>query len=195
MHRFVCVVQDRLHSMKNFEIKLMLPTEEHRRQVEEYKQKFIDFPSEIPGVTIHGCGSLSTQSFDSWLQECNDHAQGKNLPDEYVPATQFLAIRKSDNKLVGTIQIRHALTPHLSRIGGHVGYSVAPDERNKGYAAQMLKLGLGECRKLGIERVRVSCVKENAASANVIKKCGGKYDGDAEHDDKVLERYWIELNS
>ena len=177
--------------MKDFEIKLIPPTEEHRQQVEEYKQKFADNPSEIPGVTIHGCGSLGTQSFDEWLAECNDHARGKNLPDGYVPATMFLGIRKVDGKLVGIFQIRHSLTPHLERIGGHVGYSVAPDERSKGYATQMLMLGLGECRKLGIKKVRVSCVKDNIQSAKVIKKCGGEFDGDAEFEGKVFERYWI----
>jgi len=177
--------------MKDFEIKLVLPADEHRGQVEEYKQKFVDFPSEIPGVTIHGCGSLGTQSFDLWLQECNDYRVGKNLPDGYVPATQFLAIRKADSKLVGMFQVRHALTPHLEKIGGHVGYSVAPDERGKGYATQMLRLGLEECRKLGIKKVRVSCVKDNVPSAKVIEKCGGEYDGDAEFEGKVLKRYWI----
>jgi len=81
----------------------------------------------------------------------------------------------------------------LEEIGGHIGYSVAPDERNKGYATQMLLLGLEECRKLGIGKVRVSCVKGNVASAKVIKSCGGEYDGDAKHEGKIFERYWIGL--
>jgi len=179
--------------MKNFELKLVLPMKKHRRHVEEYKQKFRDYPSGIVGVGIHGCGSLETKTFDVWLAECDDHRVGKNLPEGFVPATQFIAMRQADGKLVGMFQIRHALTLHLERIGGHVGYSVAPDERRKGYATQMLLLGLEECRKLGIDRVRISCVKENVASAKVIKKCGGVYDGDAEHEGKVFERYWINL--
>ena len=27
----------------------------------------------------------------------------------------------------------------------------------------------------------------------VIEKCGGKYDGDAEFDGKMFERYWIDI--
>ena len=183
--------------MKTFEINLMLPTAKHRHQVEEYKQKFLK-EKLISISLIPGTGSLENKTFDEWLAECDDHRVGKNLPQDFVPATQFIAIRKSDNKLVGMFQIRHALTPFLERIGGHIGYSVAPDERRKGYATQMLLLGLEECKKLGIEKVRISCIKENVASAGVIKKCGGEYDGDAEYDGviekyngKVFERYWI----
>ena len=173
-------------------LELILPTAAHRAQVEEFKQKFIDNPSEFASVGMHGSGSLGELTFDEWLQECNDYRAGKNLPQGYVPSTQFLAMRKTDNKLVGLFQIRHELTPHLERIGGHIGYSVAPDERCKGYATQMLRLGLQECKRLGIDRVRVTCVKDNVASARVILKNGGVFDGEAEHDNKVFQRYWID---
>ena len=179
--------------MKGFEIKLVLPTKKHRWQVEEYKKKFAH-EKMISVSLIPGCGSLENQTFEEWLRESDDHRVGKNLPEHYVPATQFLAVRKADGKLIGTFQVRHSLTPHLERIGGHVGYSVAPDERGKGYATQMLMLGLEECRKRGINKVRVSCVKANIPSGKVIKKCGGEYDGDAEFDGKVFERYWIDIS-
>jgi len=180
--------------MKTYEIELVLPTEKYSRQLEEYRQKFRDHVSEIGGVGMHGCGTLEQrENILEWLLECEDYRFGRSLYKGYVPATQFLAVRKADDKLVGMIQVRHALTEHLERIGGHVGYGVAPDERGKGYATDMLMLGLEECKKLGIDRVRVSCIKENIASEKVIKKCGGEYDGDAEHEGKVYNRYWINL--
>lgn len=175
------------------EIELMLPTMWHRWQVEEYAQKFKDHPSGVVGVNIHGCGSLGKISFNDWIQECDDHRVGKNLPTGYVPATQYIAIRKTDHKLVGMFQIRHSLTEFLERIGGHIGYSVAPDERRKGYATEMLRMGLELCKEIGMDRVRLSCVKPNIASAGVIEKCGGIYDGDAEHEGMVFKRYWINL--
>ncbi|MCL2586880.1 MAG: GNAT family N-acetyltransferase [Firmicutes bacterium] len=173
------------------ELELILPAQHHREQVEDYKRKFIAELSTISGVGIHGAGSLSDMSFDEWLTECEDHQAGRNLPEGFVPATQFIAIRKSDNKVVGTFAIRHSLTPHLERIGGHIGYSVAPDERRKGYATQMLQLGIDECKKLGIHQIRITCLKDNIASAGVIKKFNAIHDGDAEFDGKVLDRYWI----
>jgi len=182
-----------MENMKTLEIQLELPTMWHRWQVEEYVQKFKGQPSGVVGVNIHGCGRLGEISFNDWLQECDDHRAGMNLPVGYVPATQYIVTRKSDHKLIGMLQIRHSLTEFLERIGGHIGYSVAPDERRKGHATGMLMMGLDICRELGIKRVRVSCIKANIASAGVIKKCGGIYDGDAEHEGMVFERYWIVL--
>jgi len=174
-------------------IELIFPTKEYRDQIAEYAKKFADENTNIPGVGIHGAGDLAKLDVDTWLQQCVDYKKGRSLPDGFVPATQFLAVRKNDNKLVGMIAIRHSLTPHLLEIGGHVGYSVAPDERGKGYATQMLRLGLVECKKLGIERVRVTCKTTNQASESVIKKCGGEFDGTAEYEGLTFNRYWITI--
>ena len=176
------------------ELRLLLPRKKHRRAVEQYKQKFANESS------IYGSGDLDKLCFKDWLCNCKNFRTGKNLPTGFVASTQFLAMKISDKTLVGMITIRHALTPFLERLGGHIGYSVAPDERGKGYATAMLRLALGECRKLGIERARVTCERENRASAAVIKKCGGEYDGVAKYNGdiekfkgKTFERYWISL--
>ena len=39
----------------------------------------------------------------------------------------------------------------LAKYGGHIGYSVAPSEYRKDYAAEMLKIGLTKCKELGIK--------------------------------------------
>ncbi len=39
----------------------------------------------------------------------------------------------------------------LAKYGGHIGYSVAPSEYRKGYATEMLKIGLTKCKELGIK--------------------------------------------
>ena len=176
----------------NMDIKLILPSCEYAQQIEEFRSKFENEISDIAGAKIAGGGSLGDGiCVNEWIAQSEDYRNGRNLPEGFVSATQFLAVRPSDNKLVGVFAIRHELTPHLERIGGHIGYSVSPDVRRKGYATQMLRLGLLECEKLGIERVRITCVKENIASAGVIKKCGGVDDGEAEFDGKTFNRFWI----
>ena len=40
------------------------------------------------------------------------------------------------------VNIRHYLNEELSKFGGHIGYSIRPTERNKGYAHEQLKLAL-----------------------------------------------------
>ncbi|MBO7514572.1 MAG: GNAT family N-acetyltransferase, partial [Lachnospiraceae bacterium] len=72
---------------------------------------------------------------------------------------------------------------------------VAPSERRKGYATQMLAAALPIMKKLGIERALITCIKGNEGSRKTILKNGGVYESTVyEPDAKVeLERYWIEL--
>ena len=153
-------------------INLAIPTPAHRQQVETFKTQFLKTEPHIDGG-----GNLGVLEFDQWLQQVADHRQGKNLPDGYTPSTLFLAIRESDNKMVGVIQIRHDLIPPWKDIGGHIGYSTAPDERGKGYATEMLRLALPKCAELGLHEVWLTCVPENAASAKVITNNGGMFMG------------------
>ena len=173
-------------------LEFVLPAEEHRGQVEEYKRKFLDERRErLSSAVMPGCGNLEKMGVDEWLWACEDWRVGANLPEGFVPATQYLAIRKEDGKLIGMFQIRHHLNDFLEKIGGHIGYSVAPDERRKGYATDMLNMGIDKCKEMGIEKIVISCVRENKPSAAVIKKCGGKFEGRGKHEGKVFERYSI----
>lgn len=59
----------------------------------------------------------------------------------------------------------------------------------------MLRQVLPECRRLGIERVLISCVQGNEGSRRTILNNGGVYESTvylAERD-VCLERYWIDL--
>jgi predicted acetyltransferase len=85
-------------------------------------------------------------------------------------------VRESDSKIVGVIQIRHCFNEFLEKYAGHIGYSVCPSERKKGYATQMLRLALPECKSLGIKQVLICCVRGNEGSRKTILNNGGKYE-------------------
>ena len=66
-----------------------------------------------------------------------DWHEERNLPNGIVGSSLYLAIE--DEEIVGVIMLRHELNAYLERIGGHIGYSVAPDKRRKGIAKWMLE--------------------------------------------------------
>ena len=45
-----------------------------------------------------------------------------------MQSTQFVCERVSDGRIVGMLQVRLALNDYLLHYGGHIGYSVRPDE-------------------------------------------------------------------
>lgn len=106
-----------------------------------------------------------------------------------VPCSTFWYVMGED--YIGTLILRHRLTPELAEVGGHVGYHVVPAWRRQGHATRMLAAGLGECRGLGLGRVLVTCAAGNEPSRRVIMANGGVYDGRARGED----RFWIELGA
>ena len=104
---------------------LIRPTSEYASQIAQYRQEFLD-----AGDSMDGTGPLRrTSNPEEYIQICLDHEDPLKVPSHLVPATQFFFIRKSDNKLVGMIQVRHHFNDYLEKYAGHIGYSVRPSER------------------------------------------------------------------
>jgi predicted acetyltransferase len=92
---------------------------------------------------------------------------------------------------IGTVMIRHELTPQLRLDGGNIGYHVVPGQRRRGHATAMLAAACAWCRDLGLTEVLVTCSADNLASRRVIEANSGVLESDA--GDGVL-RYWIDLS-
>ena len=170
---------------------LTKPTIEYEAQIRAYRQAFLD-----RGDSMDGTSSLRRfEDPGEWIAYVNAQADPATLPEGRVPAAQYLYVRETDGRVVGMIDLRFAFNPYLERYGGNVGYSVAPDERRKGYATQMLAEALPRFRERGIGRVLITCIKGNEGSRRVILKNGGVYESTVfEPDERLeLERYWIDM--
>ncbi|MEG0753467.1 MAG: GNAT family N-acetyltransferase [Angelakisella sp.] len=169
-------------------IKLVLPSEDFKEKVLNYKADFIKNSDSMDGTA----GLENAQTFEEWFDAWKDNLSEETVHDGLVPATTFLAVNENDD-IVGMIDIRHRLNNSLMNFGGHIGYSVIRPQRQKGIATRMLALALDECMKLNIFKVLITCDKENVASAKTIMNNGGILENEIQEENRVTQRYWIEL--
>ena len=175
---------------------LEIPSIDRKEEALDYLQEFIDYKSDI-----NGSGGLNRltkgMSYEEWLVDVINR-----MDDDYsksidrVPATTYFTVRESDNRIVGMVNLRHYLNDMLRQVGGHIGYSIRPTERGKGYAKVQLYLALLECKKLGVEEAMVDCVKSNIKSEKTINALGGVFDKefyDQPHK-RVLRNYYINVD-
>lgn len=165
---------------------LVEPNETHRVACMEYRQEFIDFDE----TGINGSSVLiHYASYNEWLKK----VMSKINAD--VPATTYFLIRQSDNKIIGMIQLRQYLNEFFKKTGGHIGYEIRPSERGKGYGTHQLRLVLDVAKKLKLEKVMITCDKDNQASAKVAIKNGAvlTWEGYVEEKKSIIQHYWIEI--
>lgn len=183
------------------ELELQLPTLEHKKAAEDFKSEFFENQETV----INGSALFDQMEYEQWLVHNTNIREGNIVNNNWVPATTFFAVRKNDLKIVGMIDIRHNLkNDFLAQYGGHIGFSVRPGERKKGYGTEILKIGIEYAKFLGIRKLMLGCFSDNLPSIKAIEKCGGKLTetkifsdnqlliiSDAKN--KIVNIYWIDL--
>lgn len=167
---------------------LIEPSEKYLLHISSYLKEFNEAKESLHG----GCGLQEIDDVSEWLSYLKRFKNKDTLPLNRVISSEYLCVRENDDQLVGLINIRHELNEELLFEGGHIGYSIRPSERNKGYAHEQLRLALMICDRLNINPILITCNKDNEASRKTILKAGGIKENEVTEDNgNIVERYWI----
>ncbi|MDP2648462.1 MAG: GNAT family N-acetyltransferase [bacterium] len=167
-----------------------------------YKDSFIEAVGEYKHDTVDSFRHTKYRElslpelgsdFDAFVTRELGKAKGENLPEWYVPQTDYWLV--DDGEFIGRVSIRHSLTEHLRRIGGHIGYDIRPSKRRQGYGTKILQLALPKARELGVGRVLVTCDADNTASRKIIEKNGGVLENEVPNPETggTKMRFWIDI--
>lgn len=169
---------------------LLKPSMEYEKELIQYRDSFKN-----RGEIVQGGGCIeSFEDISEWIEKINIMENPDTCPKDKVTATQYMLFRKSDGKVIGLINFRHFLNENLKKFGGHIGYSIIHDERGKKYGKRQLLLCLEKAREKGLDRVLVTCDKENLASKGTIESVGGIFEEEILKENGIITlKYWINL--
>ena len=164
---------------------------ELRRPTIVDREAVLDMMAEFEkSQSAHDGGFWDTENFvyEEWLETNMQKEMGINLHENRVPSIQFVSFDDVGHAL-GFLNLRLRLNEGLLNYAGHIGYSIRPSERGKGYAKETLSQGLQLAKEKNIKKALVTCSVNNPASRAVILANGGIFE-DARNG---VERYWIEV--
>jgi predicted acetyltransferase len=172
-------------------IKLVLPSVKYEKDIIKTRGEIIQMPN---GDVIDGQWYFHPNKIEDIVQKSYNNRNGIDLPAGMVPETAFWIINDND-EYVGRISIRHMLTGNLRTFGGHIGYNIRPSHWRKGYATEALGLALLEANKIGLNKVLVTCDKDNIGSKKVIEANGGVLENELMNPESgvIKLRYWMDL--
>ena len=165
-----------------------------------YTQAFCEMAEEFQkhGELVYSaCLPLIRENFPAYLKQLRRMQGPRGLPAGRVPQSEFWLVDSSAGVVLGVIHFRHALTPRLEAVGGHIGYVIRPTERGKGYGKRILALLLLRLKAAGWGRVLLTCDVDNIASARVIEANGGRLEDQRREGEigRLISRYWIDFHA
>lgn len=169
---------------------LLKPSMEYEKELLQYRDSF-----KSRGEIVQGGGDIENfESISQWLEKIKIMENPDTCPKEKVTATQYMLFRKSDGKVIGLINFRHYLNEYLKNFGGHIGYSIVHGERGKKYGKKQLLFCLEKVREKGLDRVLITCDKNNFASKGTIKSVGGIFQEEVKQENGIITlKYWVNL--
>lgn len=160
----------------------------------KYQQSYLDYIHELGEEERYPFPlDFDHSDFNAMLEKIEDFANGRNLPEGYVPSTTLWLIEQDE--IIGVTNLRHYLNQQIEHCGGHIGLSIKPSFRGKGYGNVLMKLSINALQQMGLSKLHIHCYQANQASAKAIESNGGQLESVVEVNNIQVSRYIVELNN
>lgn len=157
----------------------------------EYIKEFIECGSELAGDS--GLEE-EYQNYEQWLKKRELQRDPETNTSTRCLCIQYFLIRENDNKIIGMINLRWNLDDWMLKYAGHIGSSIRPTERKKGYSKISIYLCLLKAKELGLDKVLVVANDNNTPSVKGILSLGGTLENKIDNEGNTMGRYWIDVN-
>ncbi len=115
------------------DLTLIKPSEEYIDEIRAYRQEFDEAGEKVAGVYGSFYGDVA-----EWIVFCRNSEHKNTLPNwdspYFTAHSIYLLANKNSKRIIGNIMLRYELNEALLEKGGHIGFSIRPSERQKGYA-------------------------------------------------------------
>ena len=169
-------------------LKLVYPTNEIEEKALDFKEEFFNKGEN----SISGSYKLDSAkySYNEWLKIIEDNLREETANPKFGLSNTFFAL--VNDEIVGIVNFRHELTEFYKDLG-HIGYSVRPSQRKKGYATEILKQILNIAKEKGLSKVYLVCKKDNKPSIKTIINNKGTINRSFTKNNEKYEEYYIDL--
>lgn len=168
------------------DIKLVKPSQEWFIKLTKFKKDFVlSREKEING----SCDLHEYRSLSEWLVHVN--ASEKSKTD---PGVCYLAVSLNGKSVVGSIFIHYNHEGTENDLDfSNIDFYITKNERQKGNGKFLLRLGLIECKKLGMQQAIIVCDKDNEYASKAIQSNYGVLLGESFSHNKYILRYRVDM--
>jgi predicted acetyltransferase len=161
-----------------------------------YKHTFLEgiaeFSPDAPDMVMER--RIALRDFEGYLRVVDAWTRGEEIPPGWVAVSTFWLI-DDEGEYAGSTNVRHVLNDYLLDYGGHIGYTIRPSKRRRGHGREICRLALVEAKKLGLDRVLITCDDDNVGSRRIIESNGGVLEDVVPQPDRNVpkRRYWFDV--
>jgi predicted acetyltransferase len=127
-----------------------------------------------------------------WLKYCQRIAKVPPLSEDFPVQINYWVVNES-GLAIGLIRLFPQLNNQLLNRGGHLGYYIAPDYRNRGFGSQALRSGIKILHDFGVESALVTVDTNNALSLRMVHSLGGNLEDERVDSEtgQAFRRFWL----